>query len=482
VRNITLGIVRHWLIQNLYRLVLSIGIHRILKWRRTFHIARGTASVITRYSAGTLTLQTIASRLPRPEVHVNTQDVPTLAQQVAQAVPLEEVIRLAQTLVRMDSVAAPGRPHEEKVARFLAERLEKAGLAVHVTEVAPLRLNVIAEWHGRGSGRTLLLEGHTDVVFEGPREAWSRDPFSGEIENGILHGRGSADMKGGLACAVVVLEMIAKLNPDLPGIIRLLIPCDEEGMMTGIKRMVADGWAGRTRGSSVPADGAIICEPEENELCLFQKGGIRIKVTFTGRQAHGAMPYAGLDPVPALARFVLEVRELQTHYQELVGEHPMLGLPWLTATVLKAGSLPQLNVMHANAMVALDVRTAPGVEHADLHHRLQTILGRLELEEGVKTKYEIIDDRPWTATDPNSSIVKALEAAHPFTLGRAPKYGGVPGTTDGTFLHAAGVPIVTVGPGDREIPHQPNEFVRVSELELSARLYAATAVLFLLES
>jgi succinyl-diaminopimelate desuccinylase len=413
---------------------------------------------------------------------VNTQDVPTLAQQVAQAVPLEEVIRLAQTLVRMDSVAAPGRPHEEKVARFLAERLEKAGLAVHVTEVAPLRLNVIAEWHGRGSGRTLLLEGHTDVVFEGPREAWSRDPFSGEIENGILHGRGSADMKGGLACAVVVLEMIAKLNPDLPGIIRLLIPCDEEGMMTGIKRMVADGWAGRTRGSSVPADGAIICEPEENELCLFQKGGIRIKVTFTGRQAHGAMPYAGLDPVPALARFVLEVRELQTHYQELVGEHPMLGLPWLTATVLKAGSLPQLNVMHANAMVALDVRTAPGVEHADLHHRLQTILGRLELEEGVKTKYEIIDDRPWTATDPNSSIVKALEAAHPFTLGRAPKYGGVPGTTDGTFLHAAGVPIVTVGPGDREIPHQPNEFVRVSELELSARLYAATAVLFLLES
>jgi succinyl-diaminopimelate desuccinylase len=431
-------------------------------------------------------LQTIASRLSRLEVTVNTQDAQTLAQEVAQAVPLEQVVNLAQTLVRMDSVAALGRPHEEKVAKFLAERLEKAGLKVHVTEVAPLRLNVIAEWQGRvspsGSDRTLLLEGHTDVVFEGPCENWSRDPFSGAIEDRILYGRGSADMKGGLACAVVVLETIAKLNPDLPGIIRLLIPCDEEGMMTGIKRMVADGWAGRTQGSSTPADGAIICEPEENELCLFQKGGIRIKVTFTGRQAHGAMPYAGLDPVPALARFVLEVRELQTHYQELVGEHPMLGLPWLTATVLEAGSLPQLNVMHADALVALDVRTAPGVEHSDVHSRLQAILGRLELEEGVKTRYEIIDDRPWTATDPNASIVKALEAAHPFTLGRAPKYGGVPGTTDGTFLHAAGVPIVTVGPGDREIPHQPNEFVRVSELELSARLYAATAVLFLLNS
>jgi succinyl-diaminopimelate desuccinylase len=414
------------------------------------------------------------------------QDAQTLAQRVARAVPLEEVVSLAQTLVRMDSVAAPGRGHEENIAKFLAERLRKSGLEVHVTEVAPLRLNVIAEWRGHtpgsDSGRTLLLEGHTDVVFEGPRGAWSRDPFSGDIEDGILYGRGSADMKGGLACAVVVLETIAKLNPELPGTVRLLIPCDEEGMMTGIKRMVADGWAGRTRGSVTPADGAIICEPEENELCLFQKGGIRIKVTFTGRQAHGAMPYAGLDPVPALARFVLEVRDLQTHYQELVGEHPMLGLPWLTATVLEAGSLPQLNVMHADAMVALDVRTAPGVDHADIHSRLQAILGRLEVEERVRTKYEIIDDRPWTATDPNAAIVKALEAAHPFTLERAPKYGGVPGTTDGTFLHAAGVPIVTVGPGDREIPHQPNEFVHVSELELSARLYAATAVLFLLNS
>ena len=137
---------------------------------------------------------------------MNTQDAQTLAQQVAQAVPLEEVVSLAQALVRMDSVAAPGRPHEQNVARFLAERLEKAGLAVHVTEVAPLRLNVIAEWTGRASqedsGRTLLLEGHTDVVFEGPTDAWSRDPFSGEIDDGILYGRGSADMKGGLACAV----------------------------------------------------------------------------------------------------------------------------------------------------------------------------------------------------------------------------------------------------------------------------------------
>jgi succinyl-diaminopimelate desuccinylase len=403
-----------------------------------------------------------------------------LAATVAESLDADEVIRLAQTLVKMDSVAMPGRPHEASVAHFLAERLRENGFVVHVTEVTSSRPNVVAEWHGGGgAGRTLILEGHTDVVFEGPRGQWQKDPFSGEIEDGKLHGRGAADMKGGLAAAIVAAETVKRAAPNLPGSIRLLIPCDEEGMMTGIKRMVADGWAGKTRGSSEPADAAIICEPEENELCLWQRGGIRVAVTFTGRQAHGAMPYAGLNPIPALARFVLEVRAFQEALQHEVGEHPMLGKPWLTPTVLEAGNLPQLNVMHADAMLALDIRTVPGIDHDELHARLHAMLAALEHEEGVQTRYEIIDDRPWTATDPNASIVQALEAAHPVSLRREPRYGGVPGTTDGTFLHKAGVPIVTVGPGDREIPHQPNEFVRTDELASSARLYAAAAVLFL---
>ena len=266
---------------------------------------------------------------------------------------------------------------------------------------------------------------------------------------------------------------------DLPGRVRLLIPCDEEGMMIGIKRMVQDGWH-RGPGGRV-ADGAIICEPEELELCLFQRGGIRVRVTFMGKQAHGAMPYAGLNPIPTLARFALEVRHLQEMYQNAVGEHPMLGKPWLTPTVLTAGSWPQLNVMHADASIGLDIRTVPGVDHADVHVRLKAILHTLEREEGIQTQYEVIDDRPWTATDENARVVRALEQATRLTLHREPRYGGVPGTTDGTFLHKAGVPIVTVGPGDREIPHQVDEFVRVEELVRSARLYAAAIVLFMLE-
>jgi succinyl-diaminopimelate desuccinylase len=402
----------------------------------------------------------------------------TRAADLADLVNGDEVVRLAQALVRIDSVAAPGRPHEADVVKFLVQYLEGQGFETRVVEVAPKRQNIMVEWDSGIPGKLLLLEGHTDVVTEGDRSAWTRDPFSGDLEDGCLWGRGSADMKGGLAAAIVALTTVKNHARDLIGLVRLLIPCDEEGMMTGIKRMVSDGWAFKPDGT--PANGAIICEPEENELCLWQRGGIRIAIHFHGKQAHGAMPYAGINPIPWLARTVLELRELERTLKLETGFHDMLGFPSITPTVLEAGSLPQLNVMPGEALLALDIRTVPGVDHEELHARIRSILEQLESEEDqFSSSYEIIDDRPWTATDPNSSIVKALEAAHPFSLARAPKYGGVPGTTDGTFLHKAGVPIVTVGPGDREIPHQVNEFVRLEELISSARLYAATIATFL---
>ena len=261
---------------------------------------------------------------------------PLEAREVALTVNGDAVIELAQTLVRIDSVAAPGRPFEEAVARFLAARLEASGFAVKVSEVAPQRLNVVADWDSGRAGKLLILEGHSDVVTEGEQSAWTRDPFGGEIVDGVLHGRGSADMKGGLAAAIIAAETLKAHGAALSGGLRLLIPCDEEGMMTGIKRMVADGQHLRSDGS--PADGAIICEPEELELCLFQRGGIRLCVTFTGVQAHGAMPYAGKNPIPALARLILELRVMQDDLQARLGEHPMLGHMWITPTVLEAGS------------------------------------------------------------------------------------------------------------------------------------------------
>jgi succinyl-diaminopimelate desuccinylase len=396
---------------------------------------------------------------------------------IASRVDTTQLVRLAQHLVRMDSVAAPNRPYEIDVATYLAQYLEQAGFTIQLEEVALKRLNLMARFDTGKAGKLLILEGHTDVVTEGDLSAWTRDPFSGEIENNILWGRGSADMKGGLAAAIIaaitIKELVLEGVLDLRGELRLLIPCDEEGMMSGIKQMVRHGW--HTRNGLV-ADGAIICEPEELELCLFQRGGIRVAMRFMGKQAHGAMPYAGINPIPWLASAVLAIGQLESELQAKTPEHLMLGKPYITPTVLEAGSLVQLNVMPGEALLALDIRTVPGIDHCEIHTRLRRILESIA---NARTQYEIIDDRPWTATDPKAEIVRVLEQASRTVLGREPRYGGVPGTTDGTFLFQAGVPIVTVGPGDREIPHQANEFVRISELVASAKLYAEATALFL---
>jgi succinyl-diaminopimelate desuccinylase len=209
---------------------------------------------------------------------------------------------------------------------------------------------------------------------------------------------------------------------------------------------------------------------------------MRLHVHVRGVMAHGAMPYAGVSPIVGLMRFLATVDALQAEEQARVGDHPYLGRPWLTPTVLRSpvAGEAQLNVMPDTAYAALDVRTVPGQDHATLFARLRSDADRIATATpGLGIDLDWFESRPWTETPPDDPLVRALEGAYPQVLGTPPRYGGVPGATDGTFLHVAGVPIVTVGPGDRTIPHQVDEFVRIDDAVRAARLYAAAAVLYL---
>jgi succinyl-diaminopimelate desuccinylase len=406
------------------------------------------------------------------------------ARAVADAVDADAVVALTRDLVRIRSVVDDDAGTTEAAcAEFVAAHLRRLGLEPIVQEVAPGRPNVVCDWAGRGFDparhRTLMFEGHTDVVTEGDRSRWSVDPFGAEIvaadDGERLYGRGSADMKAGVAAALVALETIMRTAPDLPLRVRLGIVVDEEGMMLGIKDFIARGWADEV-------DGAIVCEPEEGELCLFQKGAMRVHVRVRGVMAHGAMPYAGVNPIVGLMRFLALVHELQEREQERLGAHEHLGLPWCTPTIVRAPvrGEAQLNVMPDEAYAALDIRTIPGQDHDDLYAALRDAAERVEATmPRLAIELDWFESRPWTETPGDDPLVAALEAVYPLVFGRPPRYGGVPGATDGTFLRAtAGVPIVTVGPGDRTIPHQVDQFVRVADVVDAARLYAAAAVVY----
>jgi succinyl-diaminopimelate desuccinylase len=403
-----------------------------------------------------------------------------LAKRAADAVNAKHVIELTQQLVQIRSVYEPAKSSEQAVAEFIAELLRSKGLKPLVKTVVPGRPNIICDWSGTGFNagkhKTLMFEGHTDVVTEGDASTWTYPPFEARIIDGNLYGRGSADMKAGVAAAICALDAVRSVVPDLAGRIRLGIVCDEEGMMTGIKHFIEQGHAN-------DIDGAIICEPEENEICLFQKGAMRVNVTFMGVMSHGAMPYAGVNPIAALSAFIEQVKELQRLEQERLGTHEFLGLPWFTPTIIKSPITgeAQHNVMPESAYLALDIRTVPGQNHDEILEQLNKFARGLEqATPRLKIEIDCFESRPWTETPKDNPVVKAVETAYSLIFNEQPKYGGVPGATDGTFLHAwAKVPIVTIGPGLRTIPHQRDEYVDVDDIVQSARLYAAAAIYFL---
>lgn len=392
----------------------------------------------------------------------------------------EAVIQLTKELVQIPSVYRENDPegNELKVATYVANYLQEIGIETHIQEVVPGRPNVIGIVDSGKPGKTLLFEGHTDVVTAGNLDAWDYDPFGAEIVDGRMYGRGTNDTKGNLACMITAVHSLLQDKEEFTGKIILCIPCDEEGLMIGIKDFIKRGWADGV-------DGAIICEPEENQVCIAQRGAMRIQVDVYGKQAHGAISWSGINPNWRLAKFIVELEKFEKEEQERYGEDPYLKWPSITPTIIESHVKgdPQINVIPDHSMMTLDIRTIPAQDHDTILNRIDEIIDQLKAEDpDFRVELTILDNRPATSTSKEDPVVKAIYKAVEQVTGKTPKYNGVPGATDGTFLHVHGVPIVTIGAGDRDIPHQINEYVNIEELAETTAIYREAALRFLNET
>jgi succinyl-diaminopimelate desuccinylase len=391
------------------------------------------------------------------------------------------VVDLAARLVRLRTVHDTDGDVEKPAVDLLAGLMRDHGWRVSVVESAPGRHSAIGVIDGTGPGRTLMFEGHVDVVTEGDPATWSFDPYAGDIvgrgADGVLRGRGSADMKSGVA-AMVHAARAVQLG-GFAGRIVVGVLADEEGMMLGAKRFAADLAAGAIPGVDV-IDGVIVCEPEGGEVCPVAKGALRIMVTFTGAMAHGAMPWTGRNPLPAIGSMLAAIADTEHVLRTTHGDHPLLGPICLTPTVLRAGDPDQINVMPATATLAVDVRTVPAVDHARLVTELADTARRIAGENRLTAEITVIDDRPPVDTPVDHPVVRAMLAGHLAATGQAAEIGGVPGATDGTILtRDAGLATVVYGPGGKWIAHQADEHVRVEDIATCTRAYIAAARHFL---
>lgn len=391
----------------------------------------------------------------------------------------DELVELTRSLIKIDSVIRPETGNTEaEVVKFITDWIRcELELEPEINEVVPGRENIILKIDSGRPGRTLMFEGHTDVVSEGDRSLWKHDPFGAEIEDGKIYGRGSCDMKAGVAVNLLTVKALLKSGIDFKGKIVLGLLCDEEDLMLGVQDFIK-------RGHADNVDACLVSEPEENQLCISMKGALRIKLKVHGRMAHGAMPHAGINPNTRLAWIILAFQEFEDSQKELFGKDEYLGWPSVTFTVIQSPpppEPPQLNVMPGESVAYIDIRTVPGQDHREIKESLDQILAELGSKDpDFNATLEYLADKPVVSMGRDEPIVLTAAEAYRDITGREPVYNGVPGATDGTCLRdLKGIPSLVNGPGPRHMPHQTDEYVEIDELVESAKLYALTAYRFL---
>ncbi|MGE5258131.1 MAG: M20 family metallopeptidase [Hyphomicrobiales bacterium] len=418
---------------------------------------------------------------------------PNIIKKVLNAIDPQEVIDLTASLVKINSVWDPtAGTSEQAAAEYAARWAEAQGFQVLMEEVAPGRPNVIVT-HAAGPGpRTLMFEGHTDVVTPGDVPSWTYDPFGAHIAGRRMYGRGTNDTKGNLAAMLVAMAALKRSGIPLAGSIVAGVLCDEEDQMTGVRHFIEKGHADRVTA-------AVICEPQDGLICTTQKGALRARLNISGKMCHGAMPLSGLNTATAVAEVIKGLHQLEESAAKSFGRDELLGWPSFTPTVIQApaSGAAQLNVVPGEARVLVDIRTIPCQSHPAIINDLKRLAG--QVEQAARVHYreydrlldiqrshdltvglEISTDRPCTLTERSEPVVQAAHWATRTVTGQEPVYGGVPGATDGTFLWALKkIPIVTMGAGDRQVPHHKDEWVDLDQLVETVKIYALTALQYL---
>ena len=418
---------------------------------------------------------------------------PESVRRVLEALDPDELIRLTADLVRINSVWDPeAGTSEQAVAERVARWADKEGLEVSFEDVAPGRPNVVIRSRFGAGSRTLMFEGHTDVVTPGDLSDWNYDPFGAQIVGRRMYGRGTNDTKGNLAAMLMAMKALKRSGIALSGSAVGGVLCDEEDQMLGVRHFIE-------RGHADAVTAAVICEPQDGLICISQKGAIRARYRIVGRMSHGAMPLSGLNTAIAVARLIDGLHRIEHGAVTALGRNPLLGWPSFTPTVIRApaSGAPQLNVMPGKAEILVDVRTVTGQNHDEVRKEMSELARQVEKEvsshyesydarlgiersRAIKVEVAFLTDRPCTYTDPQDPIVTSAAWATREIWKRDPVFSGVPGATDGTFLWALkGIPIVTMGAGDRQVPHQVDEWVDLDQLIETAKVYALTALRYL---
>jgi len=362
-----------------------------------------------------------------------------------------DAVALTRELVRTDSrnpSLVAGAPGEVQIARVLAEVLSAWGFKVEVEESAPGRPNVVAR-AGEGRGRSLLLNGHLDTVGV---EGMVHSPFGAEERDGRMFGRGSADMKSGVAamCAAAARAVAG----GLAGEVIIGAVADEEYASLGTRDLVERG---------VRADAAIVTEPTQLTIMPAHRGFVWIEVELSGRAAHGSRYDIGIDAITHAGLLLAELDRFER--QTLTTRtHRLLGHASLHASTIDGGI--GMSTYPDRCVVRLERRTLPGEHREQVMTEIRQACERVRAVRPsftARTTMMLAQEPSDVAED--APIVRALSEAARRVRTQAPAVLGMTAWTDAALLNDGGIPAICFGPGDISLAHAAEEFVPIAEIE-----------------
>lgn len=394
----------------------------------------------------------------------------------------DDLIALTQELVRIPTINPPG-DHYLEICEYLKRRLESSGFATELVrgEGTPgdsdryPRWNIVARRDGRHSGECVHFNSHTDVVEVG--HGWSKDPFAGTLEDGKIFGRGTCDMKGGLAASIIAAEAFIETCPDFAGAIEISGTADEEtGGYGGVAYLAERGYFSPDRVQHV-----IIPEPlQKDRICLGHRGVWWAEIETHGEIAHGSMPFLGDCAVRHMGAVLTEME---------TSLFPALATRSTDMPVVPEGarqSTLNINSFHGgqdenppeftgfpspcvpdSARMVIDRRFLIEEDFQDVQQEIHTLLERVKSQRetfsyDIRDLHHVIP----TMTDKTAPIVQSTAKAIKSVLGRDAEYVVSPGTYDQKHIDRIGrlKNCIAYGPGLLELAHKPDEYIGVDDM------------------
>lgn len=363
--------------------------------------------------------------------------------------PMKEFLK---KLIQADSGPDAG---ELNASHVIQKAFEGYGIECHTDVWDGNRANVVARVRTPGRKKALMIVCHHDVVSPG-NVPWDHDPFSGLELDGMIHGRGATDMKGGIVAAVTAMGQLVSDGAALQGDIIFAATAGEETDSCGADRFV------QTVTDLPDLAGIMIPEPTGFDMINAHRGLLWLEISTYGKTAHGSQAHLGINAIKAMA-MVLDRLETVIDFSRVT--HPELGTGSMSINTITGGKA--LNVVPDHCCLGVDIRTLPGQDHQGLLAQVQALLDALT-QEHSHFKADVTIQRSMEAleTDPQSEFVKAVCDATDIHALKAVGF-----TTDGPKLTPLGVPMLVFGPGDGAMCHKPNECISIADLEQGVAYY-----------